>query len=138
MKNRSNDLKTNVLRAQSQSEVADLLKEAGMDETRAESLWNEVRGSRESRELSRDELSAVSGGADRDWITDGCAATVEPNSLCRTNDACWKWDVTYDHEPTFVTCPHCGSYMYVAKIIYATNPSDDTVWYQCPKCGYRE
>ena len=29
---------------------------------------------KDGTDLSTDELEAVSGGADRDWLTDGCAA----------------------------------------------------------------
>lgn len=37
----------------------------------------------DSKELSSDELEAVSGGVtERDWIKDGCAATVEDGSKC--------------------------------------------------------
>ena len=73
-----------------------------MDESKAGQIWNEISSHRKDKELSLDELEAVSGGADRDWLTSGCAATVEPGSWCDSNDMCHVWDVTYDHIPTVI------------------------------------
>ena len=136
MENRNEELRTKVMKAQSADEVADLLREAGTDEALAEQIWNEMSSHKENEELSLDELNAVSGGADRDWIKDGCAASVEPNSWCKSNDGCWYWDVTYSHEPANVKCPNCGINLYVAKVRYATNPSDDETCYKCKNCNY--
>ena len=83
-------------------------------------------------------MESVSGGADRDWLTDGCAATVEPNSWCGSDDACWIWDVTYDHEPANINCPNCKSFMYVNWVDYSTNPSDDVFHYKCKNCGFEK
>jgi hypothetical protein len=79
-----------------------------------------------NEELSLDELEAVSGGADRDWLTDGCAATVEPGSWCRSDDSCYEWDVEYLHEPEKVCV--CGGYMYNSR---STN---DYYYYKCIVC----
>ena len=76
-----------------------------------------------------------SSAADRDWLTDGCAATVEPKSWCDSNDSCIWWDVTYDHEPANVICPKCGAFMYVNWVDYDPNPSNDTYHYKCKNCG---
>ena len=84
----------------------------------------------QDRELSLEELDAVAGGADRDWLTDGCAATVEPDSWCGSDDACVWDDVTYDHEPVAV-CPECGAYMYEAY-------SWERVYYKCSACDHWE
>ena len=139
MANIKEELKAKVMKAQNAGEVADLLKEAGEDAGPAEQIWNEMSSRKASEELSMDELDAISGGSDRDWPTDGCAASVEPNSWwCRSNDACWYWDVTYNHEPSTVKCPKCGGTMYVARKSYATNPSDDATLLKCVSCGYQE
>ncbi|MDY6391328.1 MAG: hypothetical protein SPL80_00650 [Bacilli bacterium] len=71
----------------------------------AEHVWNEIQNhrSKNSEKLDLDELDAVSGGADRDWKKDGCAATCEPSSWCGSNDQCFFFDVTYDN--FWVCCP---------------------------------
>ena len=90
--------------------------------------------------LSADELEAVSGGADRDWLTDGCAATVEPGSWCGTNDKCVKIYVTYDHAPEKDKCPECGAFMYIyhTHLVYAGGNAKAFNYYRCPKCGYEK
>ena len=105
MLNITNELKKKLLAAKSAEEAAELVKTAGQEITAedAEKLWKEIeaRRERDGRELSPDELEAVSGGdADRDWLEDGCAATVEPGSDCYfSNDFCnWVY-VTYAHKP---------------------------------------
>ncbi|MBE6725377.1 MAG: hypothetical protein E7576_09345 [Ruminococcaceae bacterium] len=141
MKNESmmkEEFKSKLLQAQSAEEVAGLLKNAGMDESKAGQIWNEISSHRTEKELSLDELAAVSGGADRDWLTDGCAASVEPDSWCGSNDSCHYWDVTYTHEPAEVICPNCGAYMYLNWVDYATRPSDDIYHYKCKNCGTEE
>ena len=42
-------------------------------------IWEEIYRKREKdgKELSLDEPESVSGGADRDYLKDGCAVTVE-------------------------------------------------------------
>ena len=100
------ELKAKLLAAQDVNEVTALLKAEGqgISPEDAERLWEEILRKREKdgKELSLDELEAVSGGADRDWLTSGCAATVEPGSWCDSNDMCHVWDVTYDHIPTVI------------------------------------
>jgi len=57
------------------------------------------------QEVSKDELSSVSGGAStykcthyerRSRTYEGCAATVENGSTCWENDACVMGQVIYD------------------------------------------
>ena len=91
---------------------------------------------RETGELCLDELDAISGGTDRDWLTEGCAATVEYKSWCDSNDSCIFFDVTYDHPPSSAKCPICGTNLYVDYTDYATNPNDDVTHYRCKNCGY--
>lgn len=95
---------------------------------------------KDGTDLSTDELEAVSGGTDRDWATDGCAATVEPGSWCGTNDNCVAIYVTYDHEPEKETCPECGSFMYIyhTNTVHAGSESKEFNYYRCPKCGYEK
>ena len=90
--NITNELKAKLLAAQSAEEAAELLKangqEAGPDDV--EKLWTEITKHREQegKELSPDELGAVAGGAirNRDYLKEGCAATVEPHSTCWGTD----------------------------------------------------
>ena len=135
MLNITGELKTKLLTAKSAGEAAALLKDAGVDAPMATQIWNELCAHRGDKELSLDELEAVSGGADRNWVKDGCAATVEPGSRCGSNDACWKWDVTYDNAPTTMVCPLCGKNLYYEETDYAARPGDDVNHYRC-KCGY--
>ena len=133
----SKELKAKLLKAQSAGEAAALLKAAGEDEALAEQVWAELTRKREAdgNELSLDELEAVSGGVKRDWVKDGCAATVGPNSLCGSNDACSWWDVVYEHGPTNSTCPTCGIPLY-AEDCELIGGDDVLVRLRCKKCGY--
>ena len=112
-------LKAKVFGANSLEEVKDILK--GHPELSPEPIWDEIkrRRSGESEKLDLSELEAVSGGADRDWVKDGCAATCEFGSWCWSNDRCLQFDVTYDsfwikcpdgHDHIFsgLTCTRCG------------------------------
>lgn len=92
MLNISNELKTKLIEAKSAEEVAEVLQAAGQVAAAEEAahLWERIRRDRKlsSKELSPDELAAFSAGEDRDWLRDGCAATVEDGSWCSSNDAC--------------------------------------------------
>lgn len=136
MANISHELKEKIKMAHSAEEVAALLRPSGVDETLATQIWNELSGHRDDKELSLDELETISGGADRDWAKDGCAATYEYDSWCDSNDWCYFFDVTYDHPLTNAICPVCGTNLYVDWTDYATNPSDDVTHCRCKKCGY--
>ena len=132
----SNELKTKLLAVQSSEEAAALVKADGQEISAKETarLWEEIGKYREQDDqlLSLDELEAVSGGADRDWVDDGCAATVEPNSWCSSNDACIWDDVTYDKEPISL-CDNCKQ-SYVYEAYYGANY---TYWV-CPRCGFEK
>ena len=90
MLNISNELKTKLIEAKSAEEVAEVLQAAGQVATAEEAahLWEIIKRDREvsSKELSPDELAAFSAGEDRDWLRDGCAATVEGGSDCWGTD----------------------------------------------------
>ena len=109
------------MKAASAEEAAELVKADGWEITPEDAghLWEEItrRRGQDGKELSPDELEAVSGGADRNWVTDGCAATVEYGSHCGSNDKCIVWDVTYDFQPTGHLCPNCGKNMYKQNTI---------------------
>lgn len=57
-----------------------------------------------SEKLDLEELDAVSGGADRDWKEDGCAASCEWTSWCCSDDLCSVFDVTHDN--FWACCPN--------------------------------
>ena len=85
----SNELKAKLKKSQSIEEVTELLKADGQDEALVEKIWHELEAmhDQEDKDLSLDELDAVAGGAKhRDWLEDGCAATVEPGSDCWGTD----------------------------------------------------
>ena len=124
----SDELKMKLIKAESVEQVAEIVKADGQEITAedAEHLWQEIAQHNKDGTLSVDELEAVSGGADRDWLINGCAATVEAGSSCSSNDKCVWWDVTYEHAPSSNTCPSCGGKMYLS------GGSTET----CVTCGY--
>ena len=137
MKNESmmkEELKPKLLQAKSAEEGAGLLKNAGMDESKAGQIWNESSSHRKDKELSLDELETVSGGADRDWLKEGCAATVEAGSWCGTNDSCVWIDVQYDHPPVKDPCPQCGGQMYMDRVEYESK-GNAYYYRKCLRCG---
>lgn len=134
----TNELKSKLLAAQSAEEVAALVKADGQEITAEDAghLWEEIKKCREQdgRQLSLDELESVSGGADRNWVTDGCAATVNYGSWCGSNDRCIVWDVTYDFQPTPTLCPNCGKNMYLQNTIHLKGLEYEDQ-YRCKFCG---
>jgi len=90
---------------------------------RRQRYFKAVQERKAERELSLDELEAVSGGEEfslihwgkifRDYAQEGCAATVEPDSHCwGTDGGCTAVDRFYSHKPIWVKCPDCGVYLY--------------------------
>ena len=127
----SEELKKELIKAQSAEQVTEIVKADGQEISTedAEQLWQEIAKHNQDAELSADELEVVSGGADRDWLTDGCAATVEvDHGFCGSNDYCNWWDVTYDHEPIAI-CKRCGGIGYETGTWYYTKC-------KCSKCGF--
>ena len=123
------ELKSRLFKAQSAGQVMEIIKKSGQEITAedADHLFQEISRLKECSEFSDDELEAVSGGVDRDWQNDGCAATVEPDSWCWSDDACAICDVVYENNPKSI-CPKCGAYMMkVIDGVYAK--------YTCTKCG---
>ena len=118
-----NELREKLRGAESLEEVKSAL--ADCPDMDAERVWQEIERhvSAKSEKLDLNELDAVSGGADRDWTKDGCAATCEPSSWCGSNDWCTYWDVTYDN--FWATCPDGSQHQW-----------DSGAGYVCVKCGY--
>ena len=106
-----------LLQARSAEEAAALLKEVGVDAPQAERIWNEISAFRDDKELSIDELEAVSGGVEqRDYWGQGCAATVESGSDCwGTDGGCSVNNIEYQHMPNGF-CPDCGRPYFVEEI----------------------
>ena len=107
--------------AQSMDEVKGILTDH--PEIDAERVWKEIAGRRAAKaeRLDLDELDAVSGGWDRDWTKDGCAATCEEGSWCWSNDRCSIFDVTYGN--FWAKCPDGHPHEY----------NSDKV---CVRCGH--
>ena len=103
----SKELYSKLLLADSQEEVTELLKAGGREDLPAEEVWEKVqqRRAQDGVELSLDELEDVAGG--RDWMAQGCAATVETGSDCWGTDSCALINVVYEPAPNS-KCPKCG------------------------------
>lgn len=114
-------LKNRLSDAKDLGEVKSILPDASISDS--ERIWAEIERHRstQSEKLDLDELDAVSGGADRDWKRDGCAATAESTSWCWSNDSCMVWDVTYDN--FWVCCPDGHDHVYNGNRV-------------CVRCGY--
>ena len=93
-------------------------------EINSEQVWSKLqkRHFGKAEKLDLNELDAISGGADRDWQKDGCAATCEVGSWCGSNYKCIIWDVTYCH--FWHTCPDGHEHVFEGGV-YA-------------RCGYHQ
>ena len=116
MENDKTELEKKLLTSDSTEEIKELLKTAGKEITaeQAAELFEKAQARKTDTKLSLDELEAVSGGSDRDWLVDGCAATVEDGSHCRSNDKCIIGSVIYEHPPVSL-CRRCGGVIYRAS-----------------------
>ena len=133
MLNITNELREKLLAAKSAEEVTELVKADGQEITaeEAEQILQEISQHREEKELSPDELEAVSGGDHRNWLTQGCAATVEDDSWCWSDDWCKEWDVTYYNRVGY--CGNCARY----KMDHIGFDAEQRRIYECPGCGRR-
>ena len=127
------ELEKKAIEAASAEEVMEIVRAAGEEITAEEaaSFFKAVQERKADKELSLDELEAVSGGevfsfinfgvTFRDYAEEGCAATVEPGSHCwGTDGGCTAVDRYYSHEPIRVKCPDCGVYLYESGDRYGT------------------
>ena len=132
----SNELRAKLNAAKNIEEVTEIVRADGQEATTEEAsqLWKEIESHRTDSELSLEELEAVSGGADRNWATEGCAATVEYGSWCGSNDKCIIRDVTYDFQPTGHLCPNCVKNMYKQNTISLGGGKYEDQ-YRCKYCG---
>ena len=135
----TNELKAKLLAAKSAQEVAEIMKAEGREipAEQAARYWQEIIREKklDSMEVSPDEMGAISGGADRDWLRDGCAATVEAGSDCWGTDLCGKWPVTYTHEPTRRKCSDCGGILYSNGTTGGGFFEEEVYHYKCVSCG---
>ena len=141
----TNELKAKLNAAKSIEEVTEIIRADGQEakEEEVARIWGEITRHREEagKELSLDELETVSGGYDRNWPVDGCAASVEPDSWCWSNDACEVSDVEYKDPPIdnigiwdVDPCPNCGGYMYFFQYLDAAGHKAVV---RCPRCGHK-
>ena len=114
------ELMEKLLQAKSLEEVKEILKDKPDDVVNR--VYQEIQDHRSDKaeKLDLDELDAVSGGCDRNWVKDGCAATCEEGSWCSSNDYCRAFEVTY--ADFWVTCPDGHEHVYNG--------------HTCVRCGY--
>ena len=131
------ELKKKTLAAASAEEIMEIMKAAGEEITaeEAERFYEKVQDKKTDRELSLDELEAVAGGEDRDWLRDGCAATVEAGSDCYGTDMCGLWPVIYEHRPTRHKCSVCGGILYSNGSTGGGFFEEEVYHYKCASCG---
>ena len=132
-----NELRKKAMEAASAEEIMEIMKAAGEEITaeEAERFYEKVQDKKTDRELSLDELEAVAGGEDRDWLRDGCAATVEAGSDCYGTDMCGLWPVTYEHRPTRHKCSVCGGILYSNGSTGGGFFEEEVYHYKCASCG---
>ena len=94
------------------------------------------------QQINDEELAAFSGGVtERDWLTQGCAKTVEIDSDCMALDGgCSSSNIKYVNAPVAV-CPCCNKYGILVdgrKKVDLGNPCPDYLYsYHCFYCGMK-
>ena len=131
------ELEKKAIEAASAEEVMEIVRAAGEEITAEEaaSFFKAVQERKADKELSLDELEAVAGGEDRDWLRDGCAATVEAGSDCYGTDMCGLFPVTYEHRPTRHKCSVCGGILYSNGSTGGGFFEEEVYHYKCASCG---
>ena len=131
------ELEKKAIEAASAEEVMEIIRAAGEEITAEEaaSFFKAVQERKADKELSLDELEAVAGGEDRDWLRDGCAATVEAGSDCYGTDMCGLFPVTYEHRPTRHKCSVCGGILYSNGSTGGGFFEEEVYHYKCASCG---
>ena len=140
------ELKEKLLKAAGEDEVKAILGE-GADDENVSRIWNEIRTHRDLEKLDDDELEAVNGGLSpgdliryflekRDFEKEGCAATVEHNSFCGSNDACVYWDVVYENDDEACLPGVKGHDWRITHHTHSksSDAADCEIWI-CKRCG---
>lgn len=125
------ELKEKLLNANSEKEVKSLL--SGSTEEKASEIWQEIEayhGAMGLEKVDDDELEAVSGGEDRDWLKEGCSSTAKVGELCLRNDSCSLWTITYSN---FDPCPSGGIHEWVEEKRFYED-AHQFIQYRCKKC----
>lgn len=125
------ELKEKLLNADSEEEVKSLL--GGSTEEKASEIWQEIEayhGAMGLEKVDDDELEAVSGGEDRDWLKEGCSSSAKVGELCFRNDSCSLWTIIYSN---FDPCPSGGIHEWVEEKRFYED-AHQFIQYRCKKC----
>ena len=132
----SKELYSKLLLADSLEEVTELLKAGGCEYLPAEEVWEKVqqRRAQDGMELGLDELEDVAGGVTtRDWMNEGCAATVESTSDCwGTDGGCSVCNIRYTNWPD-TYCRRC--HRYSSKLVQDYCTGIPYAVFRCRYCG---
>ena len=132
----SEELKKKLLAAGSEQELKEMLEASGAEATAEQTAWlfKELTDEKEGKELSLDELEAVSGGL-RNWWTEGCYATVEYYSHCEWSvDNCVYIYHCYHNAP--IKRCSCGG--DIGRVNDNFNRDRWGYEYRCKSCGHTE
>lgn len=134
------EIEKQLLQTKSVDEAKTLLAENGisLSDKEADEMYKKIEEQAPdfSKEVSLDELDAVSGGwfGFRNYKEKGCAATVELGSSCWGTDGdCAFVNVSYTHGPE-KRCDKCGGTMINDRDM--TGISGYIL--KCQKCGFEE
>ena len=128
------ETRAKLMRAKDQKEVRALLSPKATEEE-IQQVWQEIQRHRPAEGLEAvddDELTAVSGGADRDYGAQGCASTTK-DGWCGSSDKCTFWTITYDN---YDPCPNGGNHDWKRKKKTVWGVTE--VYNQCSKCKKEE
>lgn len=129
------EIEKKLLKAGSIDEVKSIIEGSGdsISDDDAKMLYDKIKSmdSEASVELSVEELDSVSGGR-RDFMKEGCKATVEAGSNCWGNDFCGLINVWYDAAPE-QNCPKCGAGMGKVREVSSLKHI-----IKCHKCGFEK
>ena len=126
------ELKEKLLKANSEEEVKALLGDAVKEED-VTKIWKEIEAHKADPDLKKvddDELEAVNGGADRDYLKDGCSSSTN-DSWCWYNDNCTKFWTTYSN---YDPCPNGGNHEWVKTVRRGLFGEWHGVYMVCRKC----
>jgi len=130
-----------VMDAKSADEVKKILDKQGDKYANVDPkiLFDEVQGRLlKNEKLDLEELEAVSAG-NRDWWTEGCAATCEEGSWCWSNDKCFSFDVQYIEFHDKCTNGQRHDWELISR--GTAHGSGSGMWvltYKCKRCGKSE